>query len=313
MDRSFPRKGLVGALTVLALSAPVAAAAPPVNDNYLNSLRLNEPGKPLDRTNTLVDKRATAEATTQADLFAPPRSGGPAEQAACQGTGYGHTVWYDFYPDTDGLVRIRASGYDATVSLFPFSRTTLVPDFAGGTCINQAGIGATEELLTSVRGGKAYTVQVGAVGDGGDLTYQFDFLADTDGDGVLDNVDDCPTIAARGTKKGCPRRVSAEASLKAQPTATGVMLVGLTVTAPHGARVRVKCNRGCAPQAKTASAVAFPKLRGKQLRAGSTLAIYVTRPGAIGTYVRYRISRGNFTKITRCLKPGSNTPRRTCR
>ncbi len=300
-------------MTLLAMSAPAAVAAPPVNDNYLNSLRLNEPGKALDRTNTLVDKRSTAEATTQTDLFNPPRSGGPAEQAACQGTGYGHTVWYDFYPDSDGLVRIRASGYDAVVSLFPFSRSTLVPDFPGGTCINQQAGGATEELLTSVRRGKAYTVQIGAVGDGGELTYQFDFLADTDGDGVLDNVDDCPTIAARGTKKGCPPRVTAEASLKAQPTSTGVMLVGLTVTAQHGARVRVKCSRGCASQARTASAVSFPKLRGKALRAGSTLAIYVTKPGSIGTYVRYKIARGNFTKITRCLKPGSNTPRKSCR
>ena len=300
-------------MTLLAMSAPAAIAAPPVNDNYLNSLRLNEPGKALDRTNTLVDKRTTTEATTQPDIFAPPRSGGPAEQAACQGTGYGHTVWYDFYPDVNGLVRIRASGYDAIVSLFPFSRKTLVPAFADGTCVNQAGIGATEELLTSVTGGKAYTVQIGAVGDGGELTYQFDFLADTDGDGVLDNVDDCPTLAARGTKKGCPPRVTAEASLRAQPTASGVMLVGLTVTAPHGARVRVKCSRGCSTQAKTASAVAFPKLRGRQLSAGATLAIFVTKRGSIGTYVRYRISRGNFTKITRCLKPGSNTPRRRCR
>ena len=295
------------------MSAPAAAAAPPLNDNYLNSLRLNEPGKPLDRTNTLVDKRNTAEATTQADVFSPPRSGGPAEQTACQGTGYGHTVWYDFYPDVDGLVRIRASGYDAVVTLVPFNRSSLIPDFSGATCINQAGSGATEELLTSVSGGKAYTVQIGAVGDAGDLTYAFDFLADTDGDGVLDNVDDCPTIPARGTKKGCPQRVTAEVSLKAQPTATGVMLLGLTVTAQHGARVRVKCSRGCPTQAKTASAVAFPKLKGRQLSAGATVAIFVTRPGAIGTYVRYRISRGNFTKITRCLKPGSNTPRKTCR
>src|SRR5262249_40461962 len=153
-------------------------------------------------------KRSTAEATTQTDLFAPPQMGGPAEITACQGTFYGHTVWYDFYPDVDGLVRVRASGYDAVVSLFPFNRKTLVPSTP--VCSNASGSGATEELLTKVQGGKSYTVQVGSVGDGGDLTFQFDFLADTDGDGVLDNVDACPTLSAPGRKNGCPPKVSAE-------------------------------------------------------------------------------------------------------
>src|SRR5690242_6606687 len=83
MDRSLVKKGVAAALTLLALTAPQAFAAPPINDNYLSSLRLNDPGSRLDRTNTLVDNRAAAEATTQADVFAPPRSGGPAEQTTC--------------------------------------------------------------------------------------------------------------------------------------------------------------------------------------------------------------------------------------
>ena len=298
-------------MTVLALGAPAAMAAPPINDNYLSSSRLNEPGKTLDSTHTLVDNQTnTAEATTQADVFAPPRSGGPAEVTACQGTGYGHTVWYDFYPDTDGLVQLQASGYDAVISLFTFNRSTLVPDLL--QCSNALGTGATEKLLTSVQAGKGYTVQIGAVGDGGPLTFQFDFLRDRDGDGVLDNVDSCPNIAARGTKRGCPPRISADATLRAQPTAAGVMLLGLSVDAPHGARVRVKCSRGCRAQSKTAS-VGFPKLAGSQLGAGATLSIYVTRPGAIGSYIRYRISRGNFKKIRRCLNQGSTKPRLSCR
>jgi len=314
MDRSLVTKGVAAALTLLALTAPEAFAAPPINDNYLSSLRLNDPGSRLDRTNTLVDNRATAEATTQADVFAPPRSGGPAEQTTCQGAQYGHTVWYDFYPDVDGLVRLRASGYDAVVNLVPFNRQTLIPDFGGATCSNQSAGGATEELLTSVKAGKAYTVQVGAVGEAGNLVFQFDYLADTDGDGVLDNVDDCPRLPAPGRKNGCPPRVLADATLRAQPTADGVMLLGLTVSAPHGARVRVRCSPGgCPAQARTAAAVGFPRLRGAKLRAGTTLSIYVTRRGAIGTYLRYRISRGNFSKVKRCLDPGSTKPRTSCR
>jgi hypothetical protein len=313
MDRTLPRKGIAAGLLLLALWAPAALAAPPVNDNYLNSLRLNEPGSRLDRANTLVDRRSVAEATTQADIFAPPRSGGPAEPLICQGAAYGHTAWYDFHPDVTGLVRIRASGYDAVVSLFPFDRRTLVPDLTGGTCLNAAGGGATEELLTSVKADQPYTIQIGAVGDAADLTFQFDFLADTDGDGVLDNVDDCPKLAARGAAKGCPPRLRADATLRAQPTTDGVVLLGLAVSAPRGARVRVQCSAGCRSQAKTARSVGFPKLAGTRLRAGSTLSIYVTRPGQIGTYVRYRIARGNFSKATRCLNPGSRTPRATCK
>jgi hypothetical protein len=314
MDRSLARKALAGCVTLLALSAPVAIAAPPINDNYLSSSRLNEPGKTLDSTHTLVDdKTNTAEATVQPDVFAPPKSGGPAELTACQGAGYGHTVWYDFYPDTSGLVQLQASGYDAVVSLVEFNRQTLMPDLGSVQCSNASGGGATEKLLTAVTGGKAYTIQIGAVGDGGPLVFQFDFLRDTDRDGVLDNVDSCPRLAARGSKRGCPPRLSADATLRAQPTANGVMLLGLSVSAPHGARVRVTCSAGCSPQARTASAVGFPKLRGAQLRAGSTLAIFVTRPGAIGTYLRYRIARGNFAKVKRCLNPGSRTPRTSCR
>ena len=305
---------MAGALTLLALGAPAAFADAPINDNYLSSLRLNDPGSKLDRTDTLVDRRDTSAATVQADIFAPPKSGGPAEPTACQGSGYSHTVWYDFYPDVSGLVRLRASGYDTAVSLFTFNRTTLLPDFAGGQCSNSQGAGATEELLTNVTGGKAYTIQIGGVADAsGPLTFQFDYLADADGDGVLDNVDACPNLPARGTKNGCPPRVGGQATLRAQPSATGVTLLGLTVSSSSGARVRVRCSRGCATQTATGARTSFPRLRGASLRAGSTLSIYVTKPGAIGTYVRYRIARGNFTKTTRCLDPGSLTPRRRCR
>ena len=314
MDRSLPRKGIAGGLALLALSAPAAFADAPVNDNYMSSLRLNDPGSRLDRTDTLVDRRDTTQATTQADIFAPPKSGGPAEPLACQGSGYTHTVWYDFYPDKSGLVRLRASGYDAAVSLFTFNTSTLVPDFAGGQCSNAQGAGATEELLTNVTGGRAYTIQIGGVADAaGPLTFQFDYLADADGDGVLDNVDDCPGLPARGTKNGCPPRVGGQVTLRAQPSATGVTLLGLSVSAARGARVRVRCSRGCSSQSGRGPHASFPRLKGAALRAGSTLSILVTKPGSIGTYVSYRIARGNFKKTTRCLNPGSKTPRRRCR
>jgi hypothetical protein len=39
----------------------------------------------------------------------------------------------------------------------------------------------------------------------------------------------------------------------------------------------------------------------------------VTKANSIGAYTRYEIVRGNFKRVDRCLRPGSHTPRRTCK
>ena len=51
----------------------------------------------------------------------------------------------------------------------------------------------------------------------------------------------------------------------------------------------------------------------RELPAGTKLEVRVTRRGAIGAYVAYRIQRGNFKKgPDRCMNPGSRKPRRRC-
>ena len=42
---------------------------------------------------------------------------------------------------------------------------------------------------------------------------------------------------------------------------------------------------------------------------GSALKIYVTAKNEIGAYIEYRIGHANFTKIQRCLAPGSRKPK----
>ena len=306
-------------LGVLGAAVPVtAAAAPPVNDNYLGSASLNSPGSRLDRTHTLQDVgRDTTEATVQSDIYNPPKSGGLSEITTfdrCRNTAgassYGHTVWYDFYPDVNGLVRIRASGYDTVISVFEFDARTGRPNYDTRQCIN-ASASTDEEIFASVRGKRAYTVQIGGANNAaGSLAFRFDFLADADRDGVLDSSDQCRTLPGRAPT-GCPPRLSAEVTLRATPTANGIALIAVDVTAPRGSRVQVTCP-GCGRQAKTARTVRFPALRGTQLRAGSRLRIYVTKPGAIGAYIQYRIVAGNFVKSKRCLLPGSRTPRTRC-
>jgi hypothetical protein len=284
-----------------------------VNDNYLQSLRLNDPNKQLERKDTLRDVRDTTSATTQADMFNPPQAGGPAEPTTCQGVGYGKTVWYDFYPDVTGLVRIRASGFDNVISVVPFNLKSAQPDLGSVLCSN-ASSSTTEEFLVRVRKGGSYSIQLGGVGAaGGNLEFLFDFLADTDGDGVLDDVDRCKRLDGPESRGGCPQRLKGEVTLRASPTATGIELVGLSVAATKGSKVAVSCSRGCSKQVKKAkSDVGFPGLRGRKLPAGSKLVIRVTKSKAIGAYTSYKIRAGNFKKVERCMNPGSKKPRKRC-
>ena len=464
------RTGLSAVLTALAVScAPTALAqapAQPANDHYLNSIPLNEPGRKLERRETLAAVTDTTNATVQGDLFNPPRSGGPAEPTSCGNASIGKTIWYDFYPDVQGRVRIRASGFDTFIAMMAFNPSTTFPDLDPRFCFNES-TSTSEEAFFDVRKGDAYTVQVGGVNAaGGNLEFLFDFLADTDGDGVFDDIDRCPRLAgsARGgcpprlradstlraqptaggievlalsvtaprrsrvavscsrgcsrevkrarstvnfrrirasgfdtfvammpfnrrtfvpdlnrrlcfntsastseevffdvakggsytvqvggvnaaggnleflfdfladtdgdgvfddidrcprlagsARGGCPPRLRADSTLRAQPTAGGIEVLALSVTAPRRSRVAVSCSRGCSREVKRArSTVNFRRIRGSNLSAGSRIVIRVTRRRSIGSYIAYRIQRGNFKKIERCLNPGSRKPRKRC-
>jgi len=92
---------LAAALTAAACASTpaLAAAAPPVNDNYLSSL-------PVDQV-AFTATADTTEATTQPDLFNPnrdgtPLGGGTGEPLDCKGTPFGKTVWYDLAPQVSG-------------------------------------------------------------------------------------------------------------------------------------------------------------------------------------------------------------------
>jgi hypothetical protein len=303
---------LIGlALALLALPA-AASAAPPINDNYIDSIPINEPGSRLNRSDTLSDSRNTFEATVQGDVLNPPNSGGPPELTTCDGVSYGKTVWYDFYPDVTGVVGLRATGFDSVITVVPFSRQTTRPNFGRALCAN-ASSGVTEEFgPVQVRGGRSYTVQIGGVNNaGGNLDFEFVFAPDPDLDSVLGSDDKCPRIKGTARRNGCPLRLNAETVLRALPTAAGIELLGLAVSVNRRARIAVRC-RGCPRQVKRGRSARFPRLNGRDLPAGSKLEIRVTRKGAFGSYTAYRIQRGNFKKVTRCMNPGSRKLRRRC-
>jgi hypothetical protein len=287
-----PRAGaiLAGLTLVLLGGFGVAAEAAdaPVNDAYLNSLQLNAPGKPLNHKDTLRDVQDTTAATVQTDLFDPPSNGGPAEVTTCHGTSYGQTVWYDFHPDANGTMSIRTSGYDNVITLYTFDRDTLEPHKR--RCMHRGDF-PSEQLVAPVKEGRAYTVQIGGVGtNSGSLETLFDFAV---------------TVL---------KRLRAEATLTAAAEPGGIELRGLTVSTVKKARVAVSCSSRCRRKVKQGSRkYEFRNLKGVHMPAGSRLRIRVTAPKSIGVYIAYNIRSGSFTKVTRCLRPGSRKPRRKCR
>ena len=285
-------------------AAPATAPAPPPNDAYLLSLELNRPGTHLNRTSTLQDMEDTTGATVQTNIFDPCGQAscpaGPAEITTCNGVTYANTVWYDFYPDANGTVSIRTSGFDNVITLYRFDTHTLIPDAAHRECVHQSDF-PSEQLVAQVNKGVAYTFQVGSAvtaqnpqGAGGQLQMQFDYFVPP------------------------PRSLRADSVLTARATSAGVELLGLKVSAPHrGARVDVDCGAFCAPMTEKTprhghTVLAFPRLKGIQMPAGSKLTIRVTAPSSIGVAIQYDILRGNFSRQTFCTEPGSRKLRRTC-
>jgi hypothetical protein len=98
----------------------------------------------------------------------------------------------------------------------------------------------------------------------------------------------------------------------------------LSVTAPTGATVLVRCAGRSCPVGRqsqvvtsgkgskgddTAHVVRIRRLEGKLLRSGTRINIFVTKPGTIGKYTSFRIRSGRApARADKCLVPGSGKP-----
>jgi hypothetical protein len=104
----------------------------------------------------------------------------------------------------------------------------------------------------------------------------------------------------------------------------GIKLRLLSVTAPVGSTVLVRCSgRGCpfkrssrvvtlsgkASDVSPTRVVLVRRFARKLLRAGAAVRVYVTRPDAVGKYTRLRIRRNKPpARVDRCVTPASNLP-----
>jgi hypothetical protein len=205
-------------ILVVAVGAPAASAAPPENDNYLAATALNAAGSEMPRDTVTYPATDTSEATLQGDLLSPPSAGGPPEPTACGATPLDRTVWYRFYPDVDGRVKLQAVGFDTTLALVPFT-SVASPLPQGYTCANLRD-DTIESLEEPVEAGTGYAVQTGgAAGAAGILQISFTFLPDRDRDGVTDEEDRCPRRP--GTANGCPPKIIAGIAYKYDAAANG--------------------------------------------------------------------------------------------
>lgn len=95
-------------------------------------------------------------------------------------------------------------------------------------------------------------------------------------------------------------------------TDSGATLSMLSVNAPKGARVGVRCHGSACPYKRAATRasglVKFRRLQ-RAMPAGTVIAVRVTRRGTIGKYTRFRVRRGERpARLDRCLKPGDSKP-----
>jgi hypothetical protein len=306
-----------------------AAAAPPANDNYLQSTILANPsnGKVLRHAQQVVD---TSQATVQSDLFSVDKDGQPLggdgpETTQCNGVSYGKTVWYDVQPDVTGAGEIAANGFDTVVAVYRYDVRTA--KITGIVACQNAGV--NEKLtIPAFQRGTAYTIQLGGVADaGGALDFTWDFFPDRDGDGVLDEVPDrCPSIPGPTAESGCPPRLAPVVSLKTSPSGGVDFDDAVISNLPQGTRVSVRCRRcGVNTRVTIRRSKAVVKLRGligRSAPSGAVLDIVSTHPksrsgrfqfGAIGSRLRFKV-RGTALGLPtrRCLLPGSTKARSKC-
>jgi PKD repeat protein len=106
-------------------------------------------------------------------------------------------------------------------------------------------------------------------------------------------------------------------TLSGEILSSGMRVKRLTIRAPRGALVVVKCRgKGCGVDRRRKrvkrTTVGF-KTYQRFLRAGTKLEIFVRKANTIGDYTRYKVRAGKFpVRTDRCLPAGTAKPSKAC-
>jgi hypothetical protein len=104
----------------------------------------------------------------------------------------------------------------------------------------------------------------------------------------------------------------------------GTRIQRLTVTAPKGSKVRIRCTGGGCPfrrsnrtarlqhrppLAQASTRLRVRRLEHRLLRPGATLKVLVTKGNSIGKYTRFTVRRRKPPiRVDKCLTPGKRAP-----
>jgi hypothetical protein len=274
----------------------------------------------------------------QGDNYASSEEAG--ETLVCGGQPYGRTVWYRWTAPTVGRVLLTASSPTAAIAVF-------TPGGVPQGC--DATPGGDARLALNVRRGE-YLVQVAGVGTHNGLvsdsaqsrfTLQATFTesADRDDDGV-ENSRDCQPDDARarpglrdrprnGIDEDCdgkdanyPRiRSRASLGVRVLPAYARVTAIAAR-NVPAGAKVQLRCSGRSCPfrqtrartirRTRSSVSLMTSALRAKRIVPTTTLEVRVTHRARIGRIMRFRFRKRGENPVmeTRCVVPGSSTPRR---
>jgi hypothetical protein len=297
----FRTPALLACAALAAVPIPGAAQSDAPGDSYLGAIRLN-PGNP-DKPDPLPAAGAsfsadTTDYGTQADIFAPPRSGGITEPNRCPPTRYGKTAWAWLH--TKKWVRAEAnatSSFDSVLAVMPFTKPSTPKLSPGsGACVNRS-TGTTEAFGDDqpILAPGWYAVQAGGAVDG----------AGNPTGGQLSVT----------VKLGEPPRVTAQARATAKRR-RGAAAVTLRASGPRGARLAFRCvRRRCSlPRERTVSREGMRSyLRGRTVPNGARLEVRITRAGHIGEYFAWNVRNGRLGRVlSRCMEPASTRARARC-
>jgi hypothetical protein len=180
--------------TLLFVAAMPTSAMATHNDHFQNATEITAP----ELLGDYFDDNSNVGATVQVN-----------EVLFCGDSDFGKTLWWKFTAPSNGIVDITASGIDSVIWLVPFDGTFLQYPAPDAECHDSPNFGVTEDVVEYVFSGKQYYIQIGGYDNGvtiqeGNLDLTVDFFPDTDGDTVLDALDECPSQAGKPSLAGCP-------------------------------------------------------------------------------------------------------------
>ena len=311
LRRLLPLSAVIAFTAFLGAQANGAVAPPvPSNDNATGKIALTF--GVTATTSTLSASTGTGDPLT------------PVGEGTCAGDVMGKTVWYFVVGDGHRItISTAGSNFDTLLSYYGGSRGLI--DLLG--CNNDVSpIDRTSAVSFPSIAGHLYNIEVGGFDAGGTAApppAAGDLSITATTDAPVAPPPPPPIISPPPppppplpVAKPTPR-LSIDVTMRATPRKDGVLVRYLQVYAPHDARVSVSCPRERCPHFARVAAhgtssrlqrITDTKLTGRVLHSGTQVRILVTRAGAVGRYIRYVISKGDFTKgntscLSRALKP----------